>query len=230
MKKHDDFSDALASDMNQALQSEEFEALFKKASPLTKKANKTCEKCGREECVCKDENKADDQNDAKDKDLEDETADANDASDVNDAEVAKNKGYSPKDDTSEGSADERKLASLISDLVKVSDSLDQIGLEKTASLSLSLVNAIIVEAKKKKSRDDEDKKSKKDDKFQKLKDMKAKKDADDKNDARDKADKAKAKDKAEKEKAKEKTDKEKAKEKADKEKAKAKADKEKAKK
>lgn len=55
------------------------------------------------------------------------------------------------DDGTDGKLEEKQatLAQVISSLMKVSEVLDEAGLEKTAELSLNLANQIIVEAKKK---------------------------------------------------------------------------------
>jgi len=72
---------------------------------------------------------------------------------------------------------EAAVSQALNNLRKVSEVLDEVGLEKTAALSLNLVNYIIVEAKKK----DEAKKSDK-----KKADDKKKDDKSDKNDAKPK--------------------------------------------
>lgn len=75
---------------------------------------------------------------------------------------------------------EAAVSHALNSLRKVSEVLDEVGLEKTATLSLNLANYIIVEAKKKQmSKKDEKKDAKKDKKDDKKSDKKS-----DKNDAK----------------------------------------------
>jgi hypothetical protein len=81
---------------------------------------------------------------------------------------------------SEEKKEEEKSASLVEQLVSISETLDKIGLEKTSSLTLSLVDVLIAEAAKKAP-----KKDKKDEKKEEKKDKKDKKE-DKKEDKKDK--------------------------------------------
>ena len=106
----------------------------------------------------------------------------------------------------------------IDSLLTASAALDNIGMEKTASLSLKLAS-LVVEAKKKDAGKDKDKEKAAKEKAAKEKEKAKEKAAKDSQSAKDKAAKDKEKEKAAKEKEKAAKEKEKAKAKADKEKA-----------
>ena len=128
-----------------------------------------------------------------------------------DDQAAKDSKSSDSDSSSADDEDMKSSAAFdvaIDSLLTASAALDNVGMEKTASLSLKLAS-LVVEAKKKKNEDKKDKeKAAKEKAKEKAAKEKAKKDA---NAAKDKAAKEKAKEKAAKEKEKEKAAKEKAK-------------------
>lgn len=215
--KNEDLGLEIATAMDNKLKSEEYEKLFNKGAALAKVAHLRAVAEGdvadaKDGCKCTKTNCKRCENCKGGCDCEN-------ASDANDADVANVEDADMASDLQSVTA---AIKFAVNGLNKVSEVLDGAGLERTASISLSLINAIIVEAKKKAKLSKEDKEKAKE---------KAEKD---KNDAKAKSDKAKAKAQAEKDKAaaakeKEKAAKEKFKEKAEKDKndAKAKTDKDK---
>lgn len=127
--KKSNFEAALASDMDAILNDKNFDAIFKKASVLTKAASE--EMCAHD---CKSEHEHDHKHD--DKCEKADKADANDGAITLEAAVNQ----------------------ALNSLRVVSEVLDEVGLEKTAALSLNLANYIMVEAKKKDDKKKSDKK------------------------------------------------------------------------
>lgn len=207
MKKTNSFEYQIAADMDALMKSNEFEAMFSKTAML-RQAGKKCTKHSKEEC-----NECGDMAD-------DGAADDNFAKKCPDCKPGKKCDKCAADDAAadDGDADDladaedliggfnTAVAVALNSLSKVSEVLDEAGLEKTAALSLTLAHNILVEAKSKKLTKEEAKKLKEKEKAKKEKE-KAKKD---KAEADDKAAK-KAKEKAEAEKAKAKAEKAKAK-------------------
>jgi hypothetical protein len=218
MKKTTSFEYQIAADMDALMKSKDFESMFSKTAMLrqAEDANEVDDNDARANPFKKKEK---DDNDAK-KDKEDKH-DAKGFGDPYDVHAAK--GCKKKDMEKDHECDDSckaddqasaedliggfntAIAVALNSLSKVSEVLDEAGLDKTAALSLTLAHNILVEAKAKKLTKEEAKKLK--DK-QDAKDQKAKEKA--KKLKQEEADKAKADDKARKEKEKAKLEKEKA--------------------
>jgi hypothetical protein len=233
--RNSSISDFVAATMDAVLRSEEHQSLFgaqykvaDQLSPAPITGGGTvgnpfvmpADKISAKPAKADDSSYADD-NDAKKK--KEESSDSSDSSSADDNDAKKKKEES-SDSSDSSSADDEDMKSstafdvAIDSLLTASAALDNVGMEKSASLSLKLAS-LVVEAKKKKNSDKKEKeKAAKEKAKEKASKEKEKKDA---NDAKDKAAKEKAKEKAAKEKEKEKAAKEK--EKAAKEKAKSKS-------
>ena len=92
------------------------------------------------------------------------------------------------EETVKTAASKDPVEAVYKQLLQASESLDELGLSKSAELALSAVQTLIVEAKKKKDDEEKDKKDKKSDKDDKD-DKKSDKKSDDKDDDKSKKDK-----------------------------------------